>query len=143
MKNLIFLVFAAVVAAGIGYADQSSEKLVLPVGKTSASSGKQMYTSYCASCHGMDGKGSGPVAPALKKQPADLSVLSRNNGGKFPSEHFNAVLQFGEETSAHGTAEMPVWGTVLTRMDVGVPEPEMRALRVSNLNRYIQSLQVK
>ena len=39
--------------------------------------GKQMYVSYCAPCHGVDGKGNGPVAAALKKQPADLAVLSK------------------------------------------------------------------
>jgi len=143
MKNLIFIVLAAAVAAGVGYADQSSGKVVLPISKASANSGSEMYVSYCASCHVIDGKGNGPVAPALKRQPADLSVLSRNNGGRFPSKHVNSVLQFGEETPAHGTAEMPVWGSVLTRMDVGAPQPEMKALRVSNLNRYLQLLQAK
>ncbi|MGA3032235.1 MAG: c-type cytochrome [Terracidiphilus sp.] len=143
MKNLIFLVMAAAVAAGIGYADQFAGSVVVPVGRTAANDGRQMYASYCASCHGMDGKGNGPVAPALKRQPADLSVLSRNNGGRFPAERVHAVLQFGEEAAAHRTAEMPVWGPVLTRMDVSAPQPEMRALRVSNLSRYLQSLQVK
>jgi len=143
MKRLIFLVLAAAVAAGIGYADQSAGKVVVPVGRTSANSGRQMYESYCASCHGMDGKGNGPVAPALKRQPADLSILSRNNGGRFPAERVNAVLQFGDATASHGSPEMPVWGPVLTRMDISAPQPEMRALRVSNLNRYLQSLQVR
>lgn len=143
MRSLIFLVLAAAAAAGIGYADQSVGSVIVPVARTYANDGRQMYMSYCASCHGVDGKGYGPMAPALKRQPADLTVLSRNNGGRFPAEHVNAVLQFGEEPAEHGTPEMPVWGPVLARMDVNAPQPEMRALRVSNLGRYLQSLQVK
>ena len=68
-KNLFLAALAAAVVVGIGYADQSTKTIVVPAGKTSADSGKQMYMSYCATCHGVDGKGNGPVAPALKKQP--------------------------------------------------------------------------
>lgn len=143
LKNLVFVALAAAVAAGIGYADQTAGKVVVPIHRTAANSGKQMYMSYCASCHGVDGKGNGPVAQELKQQPADLSILSRNNGGKFPTEHVTAILQFGTEASAHGTAEMPVWGPLFGRMDVNSPQPEMKALRISNLNRFLESLQEK
>jgi hypothetical protein len=67
--------------------------------------------------------------------------LSRNNGGKFPSEHVAAVLDFGTENMAHGTIEMPVWGPALGKMDISVPEQNMRQLRVSNLTRYVESFQ--
>jgi mono/diheme cytochrome c family protein len=143
LKNLILAGLAAILAAGIGYADQSSNKVVVPVSKTPANSGKQMYASYCASCHGVDGKGAGPVAPSLNRSPADLSVLSRNNGGKFPTDHITAVLQFGAEASAHGTAEMPVWGPVFNKLDENAPQSALRALRISNLVQYIETLQVK
>jgi mono/diheme cytochrome c family protein len=143
LKNLIFAVLAAIFAAAIGYADQTTSKVVVPVNKTPANSGKQMYVGYCASCHGVDGKGSGPVAPSLKRPPADLSALSRNNGGKFPTDHVSAVLQFGAEASAHGTAEMPVWGPVLNKLDENAPHSSLKALRISNLVQYIQTLQVK
>ena len=53
----------------------------------SPSSGKQLYQSYCGSCHGADAKGSGPVASALKTLPTDLTLLSKNNNGKFPEMH--------------------------------------------------------
>src|SRR5450756_1514635 len=48
--------------------------------------GQALFQAYCASCHGKEGKGTGPVAPALKAKPADLTVISKNSGGKFPSE---------------------------------------------------------
>ncbi|MBV8357584.1 MAG: hypothetical protein JO189_06555, partial [Deltaproteobacteria bacterium] len=44
------------------------------------------FRRYCAQCHGMDGTGDGPVAPALKKKPANLTLLSKNNGGVFPEK---------------------------------------------------------
>jgi mono/diheme cytochrome c family protein len=143
LKNLILAVLAAVFAAGIGYADQTSNKVVVPAGKTPANNGKQMYASYCASCHGVDGKGSGPVGLSLKQPPADLTGLSRNNGGKFPTGHITAVLQFGAQASAHGTAEMPVWGPVFNKLDESAPHSSLRALRISNLAQYIETLQVK
>jgi cytochrome c553 len=34
--------------------------------------GRDLFEFYCASCHGRDGKGSGPVAPALKTPPPHL-----------------------------------------------------------------------
>ena len=84
VRNLFFAALAVALLAGIGYANQStSRKVVIPISRTPASSGKQMYVSYCAPCHGVDGRGQGPVASALKKQPADLALLSKNNGGKF------------------------------------------------------------
>ena len=72
-----------------------------------------MYVNYCAPCHGVDGKGNGPVAAALKTQPTNLAVLSKNHGGKFPSTHIASVLQFGTAHPAHGSAEMPLWGPAL------------------------------
>lgn len=144
MRNLFIAFLAVAVAAGIGYANQSaSSRVVIPVSKTSAANGKQMYVNYCAPCHGVDGRGQGPVAAALKKQPPNLALLSRNNGGKFPSTRVMSVLQFGAANPSHGTAEMPVWGSVLSGMDPTNAEPNERALRISNLSRYVQSLQTK
>jgi mono/diheme cytochrome c family protein len=141
LKNLLFVFLAATVAAGIEYANAATASVVVQTPRTAATNGKQMYGSYCASCHGVDGKGAGPAAVALKVRPSDLTVLSKNNGGKFPAAHVISVLQFGAENSAHGTAEMPVWGPVLGGMNQTAPE--LRTLRVSNLSRYLESLQAK
>jgi mono/diheme cytochrome c family protein len=143
MKNLIFLVWAAVVTAGVGYADQAEGRITVKIDKTPAYSGKLMYANYCAPCHGIDGKGNGPVALVLKKQPADLSGLSRNNRGKFPTEHVMAVIQFGAANSAHGVAEMPVWGPILSEMDPAYAGQLRGTLRIINLNQFIESLQAK
>ena len=72
--------------------------------------GKAEFQSSCASCHGADGKGKGPVSEQLKVPPPDLTVLTKNNNGVFPT---NAVYEtiYGSKTiPAHGTREMPIWG---------------------------------
>jgi mono/diheme cytochrome c family protein len=144
LKSLFFAALTVTFVAGISYADQSSSVVVVPVNKTPASSGKQMYTSYCAPCHGTDGRGNGPAAKALKSAPTDLSSLAKAHGGKYPTEHVTAVLEFGAENSpAHGSVEMPVWGPMLGKMDDKNGQSEMRMLRISNLNHYIESMQVK
>ncbi len=144
VRNLFFAALAVALLAGIGYANQStSRKVVIPISRTPASSGKQMYVSYCAPCHGVDGRGQGPVASALKKQPADLALLSKNNGGKFPSAHIMSVLKFGADNPSHGTAQMPVWGPMLGQMDAINAENNVSLLRISNLSQYLQTLQTK
>ena len=144
VRNLFFAALVVTVVAGIGYANQPTpSKVVIPVSRTSATNGKQMYVNYCSPCHGVDGRGQGPVAAALKKQPADLALLSKNNGGKFPSTHIMSVLEFGAANPSHGTAEMPVWGPMLGKMDSTNAEPNVRVLRINNLSRYLQSLQAK
>ena len=144
VRNLFFAALAVALLAGIGYANQStSRKVVIPISRTPATSGKQMYVSYCAPCHGVDGRGQGPVAAALKKQPTDLALLSKNNGGKFPSTHIMSVLEFGAANPSHGTAQMPVWGPMLGQMDATNAENNVSLLRISNLSQYLQTLQTK
>jgi mono/diheme cytochrome c family protein len=119
----------------------TESKVVIPANKTSPVDGKKMYQNYCAPCHGVDAKGNGPVASALKTRPTDLTVLIRNNSGKFPDAHLVSVLEFGSEHPAHGTAAMPVWGPILGRMNQ--MNSMDKQLRISNLVEYIKSLQVK
>ncbi len=132
---------AGALVVSAGYADQNNGKVVIAVEKTGPVNGRQMYSSYCAPCHGMDGRGKGPVAPALKQKPADLTAIAKMNGGKFPSSHIATVLEYGTQLPAHGTAQMPVWGPVLGRMDM--QHPDQRLLRISNLSQYLRSIQTK
>jgi cytochrome c1 len=144
LKNLFLAGLAAAVVVGVAYANQSTAKtVIIPVSKVPLNNGKQMYVNYCAPCHGMEGKGNGPVAAALRMQPTNLAILSRNNGGKFPTMHIASVLQFGAANPSHGKAEMPVWGPMLGSVDSPPTEANVRALRISNLSRYLQTLQQK
>jgi len=120
-------------------AAQTGGKVVLPLPKTAASDGKQMFASYCAPCHGVDGRGHGPVAPALKIQPTDLTLLRGNNHGKFPDAHIISLLQFGVDVPSHGTAQMPVWGPILGNMNR--ENAQERQLRISNISYFLKSIQ--
>jgi len=99
-----------------------------------------MFNSYCASCHGLDGKGNGPAAPALKTPPADLTVLAQNSGGKFPSARVQSSIKDVTQ-NAHGSKDMPVWGSILS--SVSENDQQTVILRIHNLTGYIESLQVK
>ena len=140
LKSLLFTAMAALLAVSFSFAQQSdSNKIVIPVNKTSPISGKQMYTNYCAPCHGVDGKGQGPASSALKAPPTDLTVLAKNNNGKYPDAHIVTVLRFGSELPAHGSAHMPVWGPILGNMNRS--NDMDKQLRISNLSRYLESIQ--
>jgi len=133
-----FLLFAAAVSAQ--NQPQPTIKHV-PVTATSPTSGSEMFKTYCAVCHGTDGKGNGPAAAALKVAPADLTTLSKNNGGKFPDMKVVSTIRGQSNLAAHGTQEMPVWGSLFWGMSRG-HEGEVQQ-RVANLTKYIETLQQK
>jgi mono/diheme cytochrome c family protein len=113
----------------------------VPIHQTSPASGKEMFTEYCAACHGGDGKGSGPAAPSLKTAPPDLTTLAKRHDGKYPSDYVANLLQRGPATSAHGSSDMPTWGPLFKSLD---PSHEIAVQqRIKNLNDYLTSLQVK
>lgn len=112
-------------------------------------SAKIDFTNYCASCHGADGAGNGPVADQLKSKPTDLTALSKNNDGQFPYLNLRSVIDGSPNASAiraHGSAEMPVWGNVF-RAETGIVfgrEGGSYALskaKILNIVDYIASIQ--
>lgn len=141
VNRIIIAAIAVLLATNAVAANQPKDKVSIQVGKVSANNGKQMYTSYCAPCHGVDGKGHGPTASALRVQPTDLTILAKNNHGKYPDAHIMTVLQFGSELPSHGSQEMPVWGPILSNMNRY--NPQDKQLRMSNLSRYLETIQVK
>ena len=110
------------------------------------SSGKLMFRQYCSPCHGVDGVGDGPVADTLKKKPANLTLLSKNNGGKFPYDHVYNMIDGTEVVASHGTREMPIWGLVFAqRTRPGAPgrTPEQVKKRIETIVAYIESIQAQ
>lgn len=142
------LVFASLAVAQTTPGSQSSAtpqaagtqvKKVAPA-YTDPSSGKAMYMEYCASCHGADGKGNGPAAPALKTAPANLTQLAAKNGGTFPDAHIMQVIKGDSAIAGHGSKDMPVWGPVFLQMGHDTAQVQ---LRIRNLTRYLESIQQK
>ena len=105
--------------------------------------GKQLYHHYCASCHGIDGTGDGPVAASLRTQPTDLTTLALRNGGRFDLPAVITVIDGRRQVAAHGPREMPVWGAIFVEESEG-PYPEYTTLlRAKTLADYIESIQKK
>ena len=103
--------------------------------------GRDLFEFYCASCHGRDGKGSGPVASALKNPPPDLTTIARRNGGTFPRARVESFVTGGDRlVSAHGSNEMPVWGPIFRGLD---PSDTTNKVRIVNLVGHIESIQAK
>lgn len=145
-RKFVGVIAALVVVAGAAAAqDQSQDQSKVikhtTMQSTSPASGKEMYTSYCAVCHGTDGKGNGPAASALKTPPTDLTLLSKNNGGKYPSMKVSTAIRGDAAVPAHGTKDMPVWGSLFFGMSQG-HESEVQQ-RVANLTKYVETLQAK
>jgi mono/diheme cytochrome c family protein len=137
------VLLATIVAGGLASLAQEAKPSVKhePAAMTSPASGKEMFLSYCASCHGKDAKGNGPAAGALKHAPADLTTLAQRNGGKYPYDKVTSILRGQANLMAHGDQEMPVWGPVFWSMSQG--HEEQVQLRIVNLNKYLESLQEK
>ena len=73
-------------------------------------SGVRLYQVFCSSCHGLTGRGDGPVQPLFVGGVPDLAHLAARNGGKFPAERVRTTIDGREAFVAHGTSNMPVWG---------------------------------
>lgn len=72
--------------------------------------GRFEYEGACAGCHGLSGKGDGPMAEQLKSRTPDITILARNNNGIFPYDRVYQTIDGTREVKAHGSREMPIWG---------------------------------
>lgn len=125
-------------------ADQSAKPQIkkVPTANVNSASGKEMYSAYCAACHGANGSGDGPAAPALKTPPANLTQLAKANSGKFPYAKVQQAIKGDPNMpAAHGSPQMPVWGQTFTQLS---HQSEAQAqLRIKNITDYIATLQAK
>lgn len=107
--------------------------------------GQELFHQHCSVCHGNDAKGKGSLYDpsssdkSVRLPPADLTVLSERNAGKFPADHVRAAVYSKEPIPAHGTPDMPAWGDVFYNQK---SNPKLIDARVRNLTAYIESLQV-
>ncbi|QEL27173.1 cytochrome c (plasmid) [Bosea sp. F3-2] len=101
--------------------------------------GQAEYENKCAACHGKDGSGNGPVAPALRRQPPDLRLLTRNNRGVYPAEVLRGIVDGRRSLRAHGNYEMPVWGRETSPGGTDISTNE----RIAAIVEYLRSMQIK
>jgi mono/diheme cytochrome c family protein len=155
LKRLGFLNLAAVLVLGgaiVGFtanaAHAQDEGVTMgPSGRVI--SGPLQFREYCASCHGMDATGDGPVAASLKKKPANLTLLSKNNGCVYPAQDVHDFIDGSKTAAGHGTREMPLWGTAFMfrtgkQAAMGaapLSQQEVNA-KINRLVKYIETIQV-
>jgi mono/diheme cytochrome c family protein len=89
--------------------------------------GKNLYTTYCATCHGDQGKGDGVAARSLPVKPAD-----HTNGAVMNqlSDAFLADIITKGGSAVNKSGFMPAWGSSLN------------SKQVADLVAYVRSLAV-
>jgi mono/diheme cytochrome c family protein len=108
--------------------------------ETSATlTGKQIFDSHCALCHGLGGTGDGPLSVSLKTVPADLTQIAINHQGKYPAAKVADVIRNGGGVLGHGSTDMLAWGKFFGERH----KPEVGRARIKALVAYIESLQAK
>jgi mono/diheme cytochrome c family protein len=105
--------------------------------------GQQEFMTYCAGCHGTEGKGDGPLAGMFAIETPDLTLITeRTGGGEFPFRN-TLLLIDGRDVRAHG-GEMPIWGE---RFQYGAPSQRGETAdmvargRILSLVSYLESIQ--
>ena len=137
---MIRFAFIALVALALSACSAFAQTKIeqAPIKNVNATDAKGMFDSYCAVCHGKDGKGTGPAAKALAKMPADLTRISARNKGTFPETQVRRYIEGLDEVAAHGSRDMPMWGSLFNSLSRDTAQ-----LRVAALAEHIKGMQVK
>jgi mono/diheme cytochrome c family protein len=107
---------------------------------TATVSGSELFYNNCAACHGVGGKGDGPMGQVLTIRPADLTILAKKTGGKFPATQIYQMIDGrNPAVRGHGGPDMPVWGEVFAAKGNAASVKD----RVNALVKHIETLQVK
>ena len=142
MRQTVTAVLSILLLSALAVGQQSgAETKTATPSKSELVSGKQLYVSYCAMCHGTDAKGGGPFSPQLKVWPPDLTQMAKKNKGTYPAMRVAESIdgEFGK--AAHGSREMPIWGPVFRSMAHG--RQDSAQVRINSVVKYLETLQQK
>ncbi len=115
--------------------------LVSSAAQPAGPDGAPLYRTYCASCHGLSGRGNGPMAEFLRVPPTDLTQLTRQHGGTFNDDEVARAIDGRSRIGSHGPSDMPVWGDAFSSsLARGGSELAYRD-RVRAIVRHLASLQ--
>ncbi len=116
----------------------------LPAMAQDISQGEYLYQHHCATCHGLDATGTGPMAPILLVQPTNLTQLQQNNKDDFPLTRVIWRIDGRDPLVSHGS-QMPVYGDFFEGNDIFLKtqsgQPIMTSQPVVDLVTYLQTLQ--
>ena len=116
----------------------------LPAAAQDAAEGEALFATYCATCHGLDAGGGGPMAELLAIQPPDLRALSAGAGGAFPTERVVFRIDGRDSLTAHG-GPMPLFGAFFegdgTAVKAPNGQPVLTSRPVADLVAWLESVQ--
>jgi cbb3-type cytochrome oxidase cytochrome c subunit len=106
--------------------------------------GRDIYLENCVSCHGVTGKGDGPLAANLRTPPADLTKIAARREGVWPMLEIMAILD-GYSRNTLPREDMPVFENLLdnemTEFDTGNGELTLVPTKLIEVVYYLESLQ--
>lgn len=105
---------------------------------------KTDFINNCASCHGEDGTGNGPMSVELKVKTPDLTTLTKGNGSEFPYLKIRKIIDGSYATGtlrSHGSKDMPVWGDVFRRNTSDYSSYADAQARIMNIVDYLARIQ--
>jgi len=101
----------------------------------------ETFTRHCASCHGVQGDGTGPVADVISGTMPNLTTLARRYGGEFPADYVASYIDGRSLPPAHGSRTMPVWGATFDATASLVVDAESAGPRIAAIVEYLRSIQ--
>jgi mono/diheme cytochrome c family protein len=132
----MLVLLVAVVISASAQTPPQRQPLIRPV------DGATIFRNNCAACHGLEGRGDGPVSKVLKRKVPDLTGLSERNGGIFPAVHVRTTVMFGADNllPTHGSKTMPIWGPIFHEIEF---DQDLGNVRLENITKYLESIQRK
>ena len=127
------------VANIVTYVESLQQKQADSRAADSTDQGAQLFKTYCAACHGANGRGAGPASEQFRKIPPDLTKYTARNGGVFPSERVRRIID-GTGVAAHGDRDMPVWGDAFQGGREGLTADGAKA-RIDLIVRFLEAIQ--
>ncbi len=109
----------------------------LPCTLAGENAGQMLFAENCTVCHGIQGKGGGPLAEAMGLAPPDLTALAARTKGAFPSDHVLSILREGGGETAEGDKAMPMWDKIFSH-ECG---EDYGKRAVTEIERYIDAMQ--
>ena len=139
MRSLGLFVFAGVAIAFAVFTAASGQEPMAPPPATAdeTPNGRDLFVGHCAICHGLDGRGQGPLAQAMKIVPADLTQIAAKHEGTFPDAKVSDVIRNGGAVLGHGSRAMLPWGLYFSERH----KPAVGKARIKALVAYLKSLQ--
>ncbi|WP_212525380.1 cytochrome c [Actibacterium sp. MT2.3-13A] len=113
-------------------------------GAQNVRAGAEIYRSYCATCHGIEARGGGPMAEILAIDTPGLTRLAAQNDGVFPLLRVMRQVDGRDPMLAHGGV-MPLFGDYFEGGTVAVMgpggQPILTSQTIADLAAWLETIQ--